>query len=52
MRATLLLVADDRSLGETLQERLQKEGYEVFCTVSALFANKLVKDETPHLILS
>lgn len=51
MKAKLLLVEDDRSLGETLQERLQKEGYEVFWTVSAIFAKKLVKDEKPHLIL-
>lgn len=51
MRAKLLLVEDDRSLGETLQERLQKEGYEVLWTVSAVSAKKLVKDEKPHLIL-
>ncbi|EMJ96801.1 response regulator transcription factor [Leptospira alstonii] len=51
MKAKLLLVEDDRSLGETLQERLQKEGYEVLWTVSAISAKKLVKDEKPHLIL-
>ncbi|MGQ2810723.1 response regulator, partial [Leptospira interrogans] len=51
MRAKLLLVEDDRSLGETLQERLEKEGYEVLWTVSAVSAKKLVKDERPHLIL-
>ncbi|TGK38380.1 DNA-binding response regulator [Leptospira gomenensis] len=51
MKAKLLLVEDDRSLGETLQERLQKEGYEVFWTVSAIAAKKLVKEEKPHLIL-
>lgn len=41
MRAKLLLVEDDRSLGETLQERLEKEGYEVLWTVSAVSAKKI-----------
>ncbi|TGK10487.1 DNA-binding response regulator [Leptospira selangorensis] len=51
MKAKLLLVEDDRSLGETLKERLEKEGYEMVWTVSAQSAKVLAAESKPDLIL-
>ncbi|PJZ70748.1 DNA-binding response regulator [Leptospira perolatii] len=51
MKAKLLLVEDDRSLGETLKERLEKEGYEIVWTVSAQSAKVLASDSALDLIL-
>lgn len=51
MKAKLLLVEDDRSLGETLKERLEKEGYEMVWTVSAQSARVLALESKPDLIL-
>ncbi|EQA46606.1 response regulator receiver domain protein [Leptospira broomii serovar Hurstbridge str. 5399] len=51
MKAKLLLVEDDRSLGETLKERLEKEGYEMIWTVSAQSARALALESKPDLIL-
>ncbi|TGK09077.1 DNA-binding response regulator [Leptospira fletcheri] len=51
MREKLLLVEDDRSLGETLKERLEKEGYEIVWTVSVQSAKVLALEAKPDLVL-
>ncbi len=47
----LLLVEDDATLGETLHERLQKEGYRVQWVESQAAAEKIIDKETFDLIL-
>ena len=47
----LLLVEDDLSLGQTLKERLQKEGYEVSWVETLESARQVLKDLPAHLII-
>lgn len=51
MKRRLLLVEDDASLGETLQERLQKEGYDVVWVQTQGAAEKSVKETNFDLIV-
>ena len=47
----LLLVEDDESLGETLHERLQKEGYHAKWVATARAASEAISNETFDLII-
>lgn len=47
----LLLVEDDESLGETLKQRLVKEGYSVFWEKSIASAKKTLSEILPHLVI-
>lgn len=51
MTAKILLVEDDLSLGETLQERLSKEGYQVDWATTLTMAQELVLKKTFDLII-
>jgi len=47
----LLLVEDDRTLGETLVERLEKEGYEIDWAMTLSDARKKLKENEHELML-
>lgn len=47
----LLLVEDDSSLGETLRERLFKEGYSVRLARTLVEAEKFFREELPDLVI-
>lgn len=51
MTKSLLLVEDDSSLGQTIQERLQKEGYEVQWVQSAAQAQKVLSEKNWALVI-
>ena len=51
MSARLLLVEDDSTLGETLKERLEKEGYRIFWAKTLKEARENIKQNLPDLIL-
>jgi len=48
---SLLLIEDDSSLGSTLAERLQREGYNVKWVVTLQQANKVILENTFDLII-
>ena len=48
---SLLLIEDDTSLGSTLAERLQREGYNVKWVVTLQQANKVILENTFDLII-
>lgn len=49
--AKLLLVEDDKSLGETLKERLEKEGYTISWAKSLREAREYLKIQNPDLMI-
>ncbi len=51
MKPTLLLVEDDESLGDTLRERLEKEGYRVHWSKTVLDAKNHFKMFSPNLVI-
>jgi len=50
-KAHLLLVEDDLSLGETLKERIQKEGYSISWAKTIRSAKEEIEKKNPDLIL-
>ncbi|MCB1173242.1 MAG: response regulator transcription factor [Leptospiraceae bacterium] len=52
MQAAILLLEDDRSLGETIQDRLLKEGYQVIWCREIAAVRKILKEaELPDLMI-
>jgi two-component system alkaline phosphatase synthesis response regulator PhoP len=49
--AHLLIVEDEKNVGETLAERLQAAGYRVTLAVSAAQARQAWRAQAPHLVL-
>jgi DNA-binding response OmpR family regulator len=49
--ALVVVIEDERDLLELLEYHLQKEGYEVFASVSAQAVGKLLEEETPDLMI-
>jgi DNA-binding response OmpR family regulator len=49
--ANILLVEDDTSLGETIQERLEKEGYRIHWAENLSKARKYLREFTPDLVI-
>jgi two-component system alkaline phosphatase synthesis response regulator PhoP len=47
----ILIVEDDETLGETLKERLEKEGYEILWAVNLFQAKKSLLEFEPDLLL-
>lgn len=47
----ILIVEDDSTLGETLKERLEKEGYAIEWAINLHQARKSLENFAPHLIL-
>ena len=49
--ALIVILEDERDLLELLEYRLQKEGYEVFASLSTRPVEKLLEEETPALMI-
>ncbi len=51
MKPSVMIVEDDESLGETLRERLVKEGYKVFWSKTAADSKILFLEKKPNLVI-
>ncbi|WP_411822301.1 response regulator transcription factor [Leptospira sp. 'Mane'] len=51
MKPSVMIVEDDESLGETLRERLVKEGYKVFWSKTAADSKVLFLEKKPNLVI-
>ncbi|TGN11996.1 response regulator transcription factor [Leptospira ilyithenensis] len=51
MKPSVMIVEDDESLGETLRERLVKEGYKVFWSKTAADSKIVFLEKKPNLVI-
>ena len=50
-KAKIVVVDDDKEVGEVLQMHLMGKGYQVFLACSGIEALELIRAEAPHLLL-